>query len=107
MAKNLVIVDSPAKAKTIQKYLGPDYEVLASYGHVRDLVPKDGAVDPTRGFEMKYQVIEKNEKHLRAIAAELKRSDALYLATDPDREGEAIAWHLTEVLRERGLLKDK
>jgi DNA topoisomerase-1 len=107
MAKNLVIVESPAKAKTIQKYLGNDYEVLASYGHVRDLVPKDGAVDPTRGFEMKYQVIEKNEKHLRAIGNELKRADALYLATDPDREGEAIAWHLTQVLRERGLLKDK
>ncbi|MGH8518523.1 MAG: toprim domain-containing protein, partial [Panacagrimonas sp.] len=93
MSKNLVIVESPAKAKTIKKYLGPDYEVLASYGHVRDLVPKDGAVDTQHGFEMKYQVIEKNEKHVRAIAAALKLADTLYLATDPDREGEAISWH--------------
>ncbi len=107
MSKNLVIVESPAKAKTIKKYLGKDYEVLASYGHVRDLVPKDGAVDVTRGFEMKYQVIEKNAKHVNAIIAELKRSDALFLATDPDREGEAIAWHLQEVLKEKGLLKNK
>src|SRR6201998_2370203 len=107
MTKNLVIVESPAKAKTIKKYLGKDYEVMASYGHVRDLVPKDGAVDPARGFEMKYQLIERNEKHVRAIAAELKRSDALVLATDPDREGEAIAWHLQEHLKEKGLLKDK
>jgi len=107
MSKNLVIVESPAKAKTIKKYLGKDYEVLASYGHVRDLVPKDGAVDPARGFEMKYQVIDKNAKHVNAIIAELKRSDHLYLATDPDREGEAIAWHLHEVLSEKGLLKNK
>ena len=107
MSKNLVIVESPAKAKTIKKYLGKDYEVLASYGHVRDLVPKDGAVDPARGFEMKYQLIERNEKHVRAIVAELKRSDALVLATDPDREGEAIAWHLAEYLKEKGLLKGK
>ena len=107
MSKNLVIVESPAKAKTIKKYLGPDYEVLASYGHVRDLVPKDGAVDVTRGFEMKYQVIDKNAKHVAAIAAELKRCDALFLATDPDREGEAISWHLFEVLKDKGLLKTK
>ncbi|MBL6750394.1 MAG: DNA topoisomerase I [Nevskia sp.] len=107
MSKNLVIVESPAKAKTIKKYLGKDYEVMASYGHVRDLVPKDGAVDTARGFEMKYQLIARNEKHVRAIIAELKRSDALFLATDPDREGEAIAWHLTEVLKEKGALKDK
>lgn len=107
MTKNLVIVESPAKAKTIKKYLGKDYEVMASYGHVRDLVPKDGAVDPARGFEMKYQLIDRNEKHVRAIAAELKHSDALILATDPDREGEAIAWHLQEHLKEKGLLKDK
>ncbi|HEX4873238.1 MAG TPA: DNA topoisomerase I [Nevskiaceae bacterium] len=105
--KNLVIVESPAKAKTIQKYLGRDYEVLASYGHVRDLVPKDGAVDPARGFEMKYQVIDKNEKHVRAIASALKQADALYLATDPDREGEAISWHLVELLKEKNLLKNK
>ncbi|WP_029919888.1 DNA topoisomerase I [Nevskia soli] len=107
MSKHLVIVESPAKAKTIKKYLGKDYEVLASYGHVRDLVPKDGAVDTARGFEMKYQLIERNEKHVRAIAAELKHSDDLILATDPDREGEAIAWHLSEYLKEKGLLKDK
>lgn len=107
MSKNLVIVESPAKAKTIKKYLGRDYEVMASYGHVRDLVPKDGAVDPARGFEMKYQLIDRNAKHVNAIAKELKESDALFLATDPDREGEAIAWHLSEVLREKGLLKNK
>jgi DNA topoisomerase I len=107
VSKNLVIVESPAKAKTIQKYLGKDYEVMASYGHVRDLVPKDGAVDTANDFRMDYQVIERNEKHVRAIAAALKVSDALYLATDPDREGEAIAWHLTELLKERKLLKDK
>ena len=107
MSKNLVIVESPAKAKTIKKYLGADYEVLASYGHVRDLVPKDGAVDTANGFEMKYQVIDKNEKHVRAIAAALKQADNLFLATDPDREGEAISWHLVELLREKGLLKNK
>jgi len=107
MSKNLVIVESPAKAKTIKKYLGKDFEVLASYGHVRDLVPKDGAVDVTRGFEMKYQVIERNEKHVKAIIAALKNADELWLATDPDREGEAISWHLVELLREKNLLKDK
>ena len=107
MSKNLVIVESPAKAKTIKKYLGRDFEVMASYGHVRDLVPKDGAVDPARGFQMKYQLIEKNEKHVKAIVKELKDADALFLATDPDREGEAIAWHLSEVLKEKGLLKNK
>jgi len=107
MSKNLVIVESPAKAKTIKKYLGKDFEVMASYGHVRDLVPKDGAVDPARRFEMKYQVIDRNARHVSAIGAALKHADALYLATDPDREGEAIAWHLTELLKERKLLKDK
>ena len=107
MSKNLVIVESPAKAKTIQKYLGQDFEVLASYGHVRDLVPKDGAVDVTRGFEMKYQLIEKNEKHVNAIIRAVKVADAIYLATDPDREGEAISWHLSEILREKGLIKNK
>jgi DNA topoisomerase-1 len=107
MTSNLVIVESPAKAKTIKKYLGKDYEVLASYGHVRDLIPKDGAVDPTNGFAMKYQAIERNDKHVRTIQAALKKADALYLATDPDREGEAIAWHLLELLKERGAIKDK
>ncbi|OGT91674.1 MAG: DNA topoisomerase I [Gammaproteobacteria bacterium RIFOXYA12_FULL_61_12] len=104
---NLVIVESPAKAKTIKKYLGKDFEVMASYGHVRDLVPKEGAVDPGDNFKMKYQVIERNDKHVQAIAKELKKSDTLYLATDPDREGEAISWHLYELLKARGLLKDK
>jgi DNA topoisomerase I len=107
MGKNLVIVESPAKAKTIKKYLGKDFEVLASYGHVRDLLPKEGAVDPDNDFAMKYQLIEKNEKHLDAIAKAVKKVDALYLATDPDREGEAISWHLYEILKERGALKDK
>ncbi|MGQ0528256.1 MAG: type I DNA topoisomerase, partial [Panacagrimonas sp.] len=107
MSKNLVIVESPAKAKTIKKYLGADYEVLASYGHVRDLVPKDGAVDTAHGFEMKYQLIEKNEKHVRAILSALKNADSLFLATDPDREGEAISWHIVEHLKEKGALKNK
>lgn len=105
--KNLVIVESPAKAKTIKKYLGRNFEVLASYGHVRDLVPKEGAVDPKRKFAMRYQILDKNEKHVHAIARALKKSDALYLATDPDREGEAISWHLTELLKELGVLDGK
>jgi len=107
MADNLVIVESPAKAKTIKKYLGRDFDVLASYGHVRDLVPKEGAVDPDNGYAMKYQVLEKNERHLAAIARALGKSRALYLATDPDREGEAIAWHLKEILDSRGQLDGK
>ena len=107
MAKNLVIVESPAKAKTIGKYLGKDFDVMASYGHVRDLVPKEGAVDTADGFTMKYQVIERNEKHVNAIVRALKKADALYLATDPDREGEAISWHLTELLKEKNALNDK
>jgi DNA topoisomerase-1 len=107
MAKNLVIVESPAKAKTIKKYLGKDFNVLASYGHVRDLLPKEGAVDPSHDFAMTYQLIEKNEKHVDAIAKALKKADNLYLATDPDREGEAISWHLYEILKDRNLLKDK
>ena len=107
MSTNVVVVESPAKARTIEKYLGPGYTVLASYGHVRDLVPKEGAVDPDNGFAMKYEVIEKNEKHIRAISKALKKADALYLATDPDREGEAISWHLYQILKERGELVDK
>ena len=107
MTQNLVIVESPAKAKTIEKYLGKDFEVLASYGHVRDLVPKDGAVDTENGFEMKYQIIERNEKHVKAIMKSLKKADALYLATDPDREGEAISWHLVELLKEKEALNGK
>jgi DNA topoisomerase-1 len=107
MSKNLVIVESPAKAKTIEKYLGKDFQVLASYGHVRDLVPKEGAVDPERDFAMKYEVIERNLRHVQAISKALKSADALYLATDPDREGEAISWHLYELLKEKKILKDK
>ena len=107
MSKNLVIVESPAKAKTISKYLGKDFDVLASYGHVRDLVPKEGAVDTANGFSMKYQVIERNEKHVKAIMRALKKADALYLATDPDREGEAISWHLIELLKEKKALDSK
>lgn len=105
--KKLVIVESPAKAKTINKYLGKDYLVLASYGHVRDLLPKQGAVDPNNDFSMKYQLIEKNAKHLDAIAKAMKTADELLLATDPDREGEAISWHILEHLKEKKLIKDK
>jgi len=107
VSKNLVIVESPAKARTIEKYLGKDFEVLASYGHVRDLVPKEGAVDPEHGFAMKYQLIEKNEKHVEQIVKAVKKASAVYLATDPDREGEAISWHVVEVLKERNLLDSK
>lgn len=107
MSKHLVIVESPAKAKTIEKYLGKDFKVLASYGHVRDLVPKEGAVDPENDFAMKYEVIDRNQKHVQAISAALKAAESLYLATDPDREGEAISWHLYELLKAKKLLKDK
>ena len=107
MSKNLVIVESPAKASTISKYLGKDFDVLASYGHVRDLVPKEGAVDTENQFSMKYQIIERNEKHVNAIIRALKKADALYLATDPDREGKAISWHLVELLKEKGILEKK
>lgn len=107
MPKHLLIVESPAKAKTINKYLGKDFTVLASYGHVRDLVPKEGAVDPDNGFAMRYDLIDKNEKHVDAIAKAAMGADDIFLATDPDREGEAISWHIAEILKERGLLKDK
>ena len=107
MAKNLLIVESPAKAKTINKYLGKDFHVLASYGHVRDLVPKEGAVDTARGFAMNYEVIERNEKHVDAIAKAAAKAESLYLATDLDREGEAISWHIAEILRARGLLEGR
>jgi DNA topoisomerase-1 len=107
MSSNLVIVESPAKAKTIKKYLGPDFEVLASYGHVRDLIEKEGAVDPERDFAMKYQLIDKSKPKVDAIQRAMKKADALYLATDPDREGEAISWHLSEILREQGALDGK
>lgn len=104
---NLVIVESPAKAKTIEKYLGKGFQVLASYGHVRDLVPKEGAVDTGNDFAMKYSLVERNQRHVQAITKAMKKADALYLATDPDREGEAISWHVAELLKEKKLLKDK
>ena len=107
MASTLLIVESPSKAKTLKKYLGKDYEILASYGHVRDLVPKTGAVDPDDNFKMKYELIERNAKHVEAIAKAVKNADTVLLATDPDREGEAIAWHLSEILKSRKALKDK
>lgn len=107
MSKALVVVESPAKAKTLNRYLGNDYEVLASYGHVRDLLPKTGAVDTENDFAMHYQPIERNTKSVDAIARALKKSDTLYLATDPDREGEAISWHLYELLKDRGDLNGK
>lgn len=105
--KNLVIVESPAKAKTIGKYLGPDFQILASYGHVRDLRPKEGAVDPEHDFAMRYELIEKNEKHVAAIVSAMKKADTLYLATDPDREGEAISWHIYCLLKEKKALGKK
>src|ERR1022692_1065912 len=107
MTENLVIVESPAKARTIKKYLGKDFDVLASYGQVRDLVPKEGAVDPEHHFAMKYQVVERNQKHVDAISRALKRAKSLYLATDPDREGEAISWHLYELMKSKGELEGK
>jgi DNA topoisomerase-1 len=100
----LVIVESPAKAKTIEKYLGSDYRVLASYGHVRDLPPKDGSVDPDAGFAMDWENYADKAKQLKAITDEAKKADRLILATDPDREGEAISWHVQEVLRNRKAL---
>ncbi|MEZ5440580.1 MAG: DNA topoisomerase I [Lysobacterales bacterium] len=107
MSKNVLIVESPAKVATISKVLGKDYTVLATYGHVRDLPAKDGMVDTEHDFDMQYQVIDRNAKHVDAIAKAVKKADALWLATDLDREGEAISWHVVQILRERGLLKDK
>lgn len=104
---NLVIVESPAKAKTIKKYLGAQYNIVASYGHVRDLKPKEGAVDPKDHFKMRYELIEKNEKHVAAIVSAMKKADALYLATDPDREGEAISWHIYQILKEKKAIGKK
>jgi DNA topoisomerase-1 len=107
MAKYVVVVESPAKSKTIKKYLGKDFEVFASYGHVRDLLPKEGAVDPQQHFKMTYEIIERNLKHVQAIQKAIKNADALYLATDPDREGEAIAWHIHQILAEKNALEGK
>ena len=107
MATNLLIVESPAKAKTLKKYLGNDFEVLASYGHVRDLVPKTGAVDTDNNFAMQYEVIARNSKHVDAIAKAAALVDNILLAPDPDREGEAIAWHIAELLKAKRGLKNK
>ncbi|HEX5508120.1 MAG TPA: type I DNA topoisomerase, partial [Pseudolabrys sp.] len=101
---NIVVVESPAKAKTINKYLGPGYEVLASFGHVRDLPAKDGSVDPDQDFRMVWEVDDKSQKRLNDIARALKGADKLILATDPDREGEAISWHVLEVLKQKKVL---
>ena len=104
---NVVVVESPAKAKTINKYLGPDYTVLASFGHVRDLPAKDGSVKPEEDFAMSWEVEGKSEQRIKAIAQALKSADKLILATDPDREGEAISWHISEELRRRRALGGK
>ena len=104
---DLVIVESPAKAKTIEKYLGKNFRVLASYGHIRDLAPKDGSVDPDHDFAMVWDTYSDKTKQLKAIADEAKKADRLVLATDPDREGEAISWHVLEVLKKRKVLPAK
>ena len=104
---NLVIVESPAKAKTINKYLGKDYLVLASYGHIRDLPSKNGSVDPEQKFRMEWEIDSFSKKYLKEITDAAKDSTKIILATDPDREGEAIAWHVKEVLDSKKLLKDK
>ena len=104
---NLVIVESPAKAKTINKYLGKDYLVLASYGHIRDLPSKNGSVDPENKFQMEWEIDSFSKKYLKEITNAAEDSDKIILATDPDREGEAIAWHVKEVLNKKKLLKDK
>ena len=107
MGKALIIVESPAKARSISKYLGNDFKALASYGHVRDLLPKEGAVNTDNDFEMHYEIVERNRTHINLIIKEMSRADSLYLATDPDREGEAISWHLVELLKERKAIGDK
>lgn len=107
MVKSLVVVESPAKARTIEKYLGKDFKVMASYGHVRDLIPKKGAVDPNNHFTMHYQAITHNIHRVNAIIEMLKSCHNLYLATDPDREGEAIAWHIKQILENLSSLKKK
>ena len=104
---NLLIVESPSKAKTIEKYLGAGWRVIASVGHVRDLVPENGSVDTENNFKMKWQIMPGKEKQIKLITDELKKADAVYLASDPDREGEAIAWHLLDILKAKKLLKDK
>ena len=103
----VVIVESPAKAKTINKYLGKDYEVYASFGHVRDLTAKDGSVDPDDDFAMRWEVDAKSAKRMSDIGSAVRTADRVILATDPDREGEAISWHIHEILKNKKLLKDK
>lgn len=105
--KNIVVVESPAKAKTIHRYLGKDFEVLASFGHIRDLPSKNGSVRPDEGFAMTWEVDDRSKKHIAEIAAAVRGADHLYLATDPDREGEAISWHVQQVLTEQGALSPK
>ena len=107
MGKALIIVESPAKARSMSKYLGNDFKALASYGHVRDLLAKEGAVDTDNDFEMHYEIVERNRPHINLIVKEMSKADSLYLATDPDREGEAISWHLVELLKERKAIGDK
>ncbi|MCL2017571.1 MAG: type I DNA topoisomerase [Alphaproteobacteria bacterium] len=104
---NLLIVESPAKAKTIEKYLGKEWRVVASVGHVRDLVPEDGSVDTENNFAMKWAIMPGKEKNIKIILDEVKKADAVYLASDPDREGEAISWHILDILNERKVLKEK
>jgi len=104
---NLVIVESPAKAKTINKYLGDDYTVLASYGHIRDLPSKNGSVDTENNFKMIWEIDSFSKKYLKEITEVAKNSSKIILATDPDREGEAIAWHVKEFLDEKKYLKEK
>ena len=106
-ASNLVIVESPSKAKTINKYLGNDYEVLASFGHVRDLPSKNGSVDTDNDFQMVWELSDRGDKTMKDIKKALKDAQTLYLATDPDREGEAISWHVKEILEDKNLLKGK
>ena len=101
---NIVVVESPAKAKTINEYLGSDFKVIASYGHVRDLPSKAGSVNPDNNFSMIWEAAIQSKKHMADIAESLKNSNHLYLATDPDREGEAISWHIVEILKDRKLL---
>ena len=103
----LVVVESPAKAKTINKYLGPDYKVLASFGHIRDLPSKDGSVDPNKDFLMKWELSASGKKRLNDIITALKDADTLVLASDPDREGEAIAWHILDELTARKKIQGK
>ena len=107
MPNNLVIVESPAKSKTISGYLGEDYDVLATIGHIRDLPSRQGSIDPDNNFDMIFEIGERSREQVKKIITAFKTADALYLATDPDREGEAISWHVTELLNDEGLINEK